>query len=247
MMKAASTSETSINFYQTTRRNIPEDSHLHAGYYLRSYWKILSLELQTSIDRSKIIVCCLLEGKSGNREHFADTFRTLFVTLFPSFAISLFISFFTSSFRCLFVCSLLSLSLSIFLVYDHTVFFTFFYFLYFQAGVTLFPEFSGQSESSDRSNMLPRFRICTVLFQYHKQHQYPISGHGISCRAGPLSCARSFTDSPHHFESGDYKLKPLMVYHSENLRAFICFPFYAAISRNATPRITRVTCIEITN
>jgi hypothetical protein len=25
----ASTSETSVNFYQTTRRNIPEDSHLH--------------------------------------------------------------------------------------------------------------------------------------------------------------------------------------------------------------------------
>jgi hypothetical protein len=29
MMEAASTSETSVNFYQTTRRNIPEDSHLH--------------------------------------------------------------------------------------------------------------------------------------------------------------------------------------------------------------------------
>jgi hypothetical protein len=30
MMKAISTSETSVNFYRTTRRNIPEDSHLHA-------------------------------------------------------------------------------------------------------------------------------------------------------------------------------------------------------------------------
>jgi hypothetical protein len=29
MMEAASTSETSANFYQTTRRNKPEDSHLH--------------------------------------------------------------------------------------------------------------------------------------------------------------------------------------------------------------------------
>jgi hypothetical protein len=28
MTEAASTSETSVNFYQTTRRNIPEDSHL---------------------------------------------------------------------------------------------------------------------------------------------------------------------------------------------------------------------------
>jgi hypothetical protein len=29
MMDAANTSETSVNFYQTTRRNIPEDCHLH--------------------------------------------------------------------------------------------------------------------------------------------------------------------------------------------------------------------------
>jgi hypothetical protein len=29
MMEAESTSETSVNFYVTTRRNISEDSHLH--------------------------------------------------------------------------------------------------------------------------------------------------------------------------------------------------------------------------
>jgi hypothetical protein len=29
MMEAAITSETWVNFYQTARRNIPEDSHLH--------------------------------------------------------------------------------------------------------------------------------------------------------------------------------------------------------------------------
>jgi hypothetical protein len=29
MMEAASTSETSVNFYQTTLRNNPDDSHLH--------------------------------------------------------------------------------------------------------------------------------------------------------------------------------------------------------------------------
>jgi hypothetical protein len=28
-MEAVSTSETSVNFYETTRRNIPEDSHLY--------------------------------------------------------------------------------------------------------------------------------------------------------------------------------------------------------------------------
>jgi hypothetical protein len=29
MMEAVSTSETSVTFYQTIQRNIPEDSHLH--------------------------------------------------------------------------------------------------------------------------------------------------------------------------------------------------------------------------
>jgi hypothetical protein len=29
MMEATSTSETSVNFYQTTRRNNPKDSHLN--------------------------------------------------------------------------------------------------------------------------------------------------------------------------------------------------------------------------
>jgi hypothetical protein len=29
MMEAASTPETSVNFYQTTQRNNPEDSHFH--------------------------------------------------------------------------------------------------------------------------------------------------------------------------------------------------------------------------
>jgi hypothetical protein len=31
-MQAAYTSETSVNFYQTTRRNNPEDSHLHTRH-----------------------------------------------------------------------------------------------------------------------------------------------------------------------------------------------------------------------
>jgi hypothetical protein len=31
VMQAASTSETSANFYQTIRRNIPEESHLHTA------------------------------------------------------------------------------------------------------------------------------------------------------------------------------------------------------------------------
>jgi hypothetical protein len=40
MMEAANTSETSVNFYRTTRRNNPEDSHLHTRRRenLRSQW-----------------------------------------------------------------------------------------------------------------------------------------------------------------------------------------------------------------
>jgi hypothetical protein len=35
--------------------------------------------------------------------------------------------------------------------------------------------------------------------------------------------ARGFTDSLHHFDSGDYKVWSLMVYHSENPR--VCYTF----------------------
>jgi hypothetical protein len=33
MVEAASTSETSVNFYQTTWHNIPEDNHLHTRHH----------------------------------------------------------------------------------------------------------------------------------------------------------------------------------------------------------------------
>jgi hypothetical protein len=35
LVKGVSTSETSVNFYQTTRGNIPEDSHLQFLDYMR--------------------------------------------------------------------------------------------------------------------------------------------------------------------------------------------------------------------
>jgi hypothetical protein len=34
MMEAARTSETLVNFYQTTRRYNPEDSHLHTSFLI---------------------------------------------------------------------------------------------------------------------------------------------------------------------------------------------------------------------
>jgi hypothetical protein len=42
-MEAASTSETLVNFYQTTRRNVPEDSHLHIRRHenLKSHLRLL--------------------------------------------------------------------------------------------------------------------------------------------------------------------------------------------------------------
>jgi hypothetical protein len=93
------------------------------------------------------------------------------------------------------------------------------------------------------------FRMSVALFQYHEEHQYPICDHGRSRHAGLLSCTRSFTDSSHHFDSRDYKLRPLMECHSENMRAHLCFLFdaffiYMAIHRNTTP-IYRVTCIAL--
>jgi hypothetical protein len=47
MMEAANTSETLVNFYQTTRRNNPEDSHLHTRSHenLKSHPSINSVSL----------------------------------------------------------------------------------------------------------------------------------------------------------------------------------------------------------
>jgi hypothetical protein len=46
MMEAESTSETSVNFYQTTRRNIPEDSHLHIRRRLKLKSHVLIVYLR---------------------------------------------------------------------------------------------------------------------------------------------------------------------------------------------------------
>jgi hypothetical protein len=45
IMRAISTSEMSVNFYQTARRNIPEDSHLHTHRRenLKSSWKLINI------------------------------------------------------------------------------------------------------------------------------------------------------------------------------------------------------------
>jgi hypothetical protein len=50
MMEAARTSETLVNFYQTTRRYNPEDSHLctHRRENLKSYLVIMRSKLKSS-------------------------------------------------------------------------------------------------------------------------------------------------------------------------------------------------------
>jgi hypothetical protein len=45
MMEAASTCEMSVNFYQTTWRNIPDDSHLHTCCHIRLDYKCLMVHL----------------------------------------------------------------------------------------------------------------------------------------------------------------------------------------------------------
>jgi hypothetical protein len=45
MMEAASTSETLVNLYQTTRRNIPEDSHLlNIKFFQRGFTERVAFE-----------------------------------------------------------------------------------------------------------------------------------------------------------------------------------------------------------
>jgi hypothetical protein len=44
MMEAVSTSETSVNLYETTRRNIPEDSHLHTRRHQNLKYQAVGLD-----------------------------------------------------------------------------------------------------------------------------------------------------------------------------------------------------------
>jgi hypothetical protein len=43
MLEAANASETSVNFYQTTRRNNPEDSHLQSKVFITALHTALGL------------------------------------------------------------------------------------------------------------------------------------------------------------------------------------------------------------
>jgi hypothetical protein len=68
MMEAANTSETSVNFYQTTRRNIPEDSHLYSHslfFQLRgrvSYPYVYFIFVETCKFKTSMFELLLLSG-----------------------------------------------------------------------------------------------------------------------------------------------------------------------------------------
>jgi hypothetical protein len=67
-MEAASASETSVNFYQTTRRYNPEDSHLHTCSYFR-----------VDTDRQTLLVCKVFLypvqlNNDWKSSHFSDIF-----------------------------------------------------------------------------------------------------------------------------------------------------------------------------
>jgi hypothetical protein len=59
MMEAACTSEPSVNFYQTTRRNNPEDNYLHTRgrENLKSHNTTQLTSLQTTWPRAYLAVC----------------------------------------------------------------------------------------------------------------------------------------------------------------------------------------------
>jgi hypothetical protein len=75
MIEAASASEMLVNFYQTTRRNNPEDNHLHTRrrenlkscinlVHDRNQWRALvnmAMNLQGPIKDGKFVDCYLLE------------------------------------------------------------------------------------------------------------------------------------------------------------------------------------------
>jgi hypothetical protein len=78
MMETTSISETSVNFYQTTRRNNPEDSHLHSRRR-----ENLKSHLQNSFAADAENVHHLLEDKQPPTRNFV-TSRHI-VVLFSTF------------------------------------------------------------------------------------------------------------------------------------------------------------------
>jgi hypothetical protein len=63
MLEAINTSEKLINFYQTTRHNIPEDSHLHTSYYENLNSHLSSFSVKLSMNYTEILFSSLIAEK----------------------------------------------------------------------------------------------------------------------------------------------------------------------------------------
>jgi hypothetical protein len=80
LVMAASTSETLVNFYKTTRRNIPEDSHLHTNrkmavtsevLYTRNKFDFRPMQLLsvTNVTRFEVPISVLIALASSRPTH----------------------------------------------------------------------------------------------------------------------------------------------------------------------------------
>jgi hypothetical protein len=58
MMEAANTSKTSIYFYQTTRRNIPEDSPLHTRRLENMKFHLIRISLSEGRETKGVNLSC---------------------------------------------------------------------------------------------------------------------------------------------------------------------------------------------
>jgi hypothetical protein len=61
MMEAARTSETLVNFYQTTRRYNPEDSHLHLHTYSQGVTTEKNIIIFTAVRASNLTQMSLVD------------------------------------------------------------------------------------------------------------------------------------------------------------------------------------------
>jgi hypothetical protein len=55
MMEAVCTSETSVSLYQTTRRDIPEDSHLHMRFSSVEWRDKISLKSTALVQKLSVV------------------------------------------------------------------------------------------------------------------------------------------------------------------------------------------------
>jgi hypothetical protein len=77
MMEAVSISETSVNFYETTPRNIPEDSHFYKIHMIYNLWHEVCF-----------INCCAMYFNASQSFSYSIRSQFLYITL-PAFILVL--------------------------------------------------------------------------------------------------------------------------------------------------------------